>query len=186
MDNPHKRKKQPEQVRRALLDAATRLAVEGGVASVTVQAVSEAAGVTKGGFLHHFPSKQALVTAVFEELLETIDRDLDARLAADPKPYGRFSRAYVEAVFDMDPDTDGGAWAALSMSWLTDPGLRALWAGWFQARVDHHRDTDDSVALTMVRMAADGVWLADLAGVSVEDREALRERLIRATRRPAR
>ena len=186
MDNPHKRKKQPEQVRRALLDAATRLAVEGGVASVTVQAVSEAAGVTKGGFLHHFPSKQALVTAVFEELLETIDRDLDARLAADPKPHGRFSRAYVEAVFDMDADTDGGAWAALSMSWLTDPALRALWAEWFQARVERHRDTDDSVALTMVRMAADGVWLADLAGVAIEDREALRDRLVKATRRPSR
>lgn len=186
MDNAHKRKKQPEQVRRALLDSAKRLAVEAGIASATVQAVSEAAGVTKGGFMHHFPSKHALVTAVFEELLETIDRDLDARLASDPKRHGRFSRAYVEAVFDMDPDSDGGAWAALSMSWLTDPGLRALWAEWFQARVERHHETDGGVALTIVRMAADGVWLSELAGIAVEERDALRVRLVNATLRPGR
>ncbi|RYG89090.1 MAG: TetR/AcrR family transcriptional regulator, partial [Alphaproteobacteria bacterium] len=73
--NAHKRKKQPELVRRALIDHAARLAVEQGLAAVTVQAVSDAAGVTKGGFMHHFPSKQALVDAVFTELIEIIDRD---------------------------------------------------------------------------------------------------------------
>ena len=101
MDNAYQRKKQPEAVRRALLDQAARLAVEEGLAAVTVQAVSDAAGVTKGGFIHHFPSKQALIDAVFEELLDTLSDDLDRRLAADPQPYGSFTRAYVESVFEL-------------------------------------------------------------------------------------
>jgi DNA-binding transcriptional regulator YbjK len=60
MANPYHRQKQPEAVRRALLEQAARLAVEQGVAAVTVQAIADAAGVTKGGLTHHFPSKQAL------------------------------------------------------------------------------------------------------------------------------
>jgi hypothetical protein len=50
MGNAYTRIKQPELVRRALLDHAAKLAVEQGLAAVTVQAVSDAAGVTKGGF----------------------------------------------------------------------------------------------------------------------------------------
>lgn len=182
--NAHRRKKQPELVRRALLDHASRLAVEQGIAAVTVQAVSDAAGVTKGGLLHHFKSKQALVSAVFDELLGTIDRDLDRRIGGDAERYGVFTRAYLEAVFDMGLDADGGPWASLSMSWLTDPDLRALWAQWFNARVARHEETDGDVRLAVVRLAADGLWLADLAGVAVADRERLHGELLRATRSP--
>ena len=58
MVNAHHRKKQPEQVRRTLLDCAARIAAEQGIANVTVQAVAEAAGVTKGGLFHHFPEQK--------------------------------------------------------------------------------------------------------------------------------
>ncbi|WP_062206053.1 TetR/AcrR family transcriptional regulator [Aureimonas sp. AU12] len=182
MENAHRRKKQPGIVRRALLDHAARLVVEEGLAAVTVQAVSDAAGVTKGGFMHHFPSKQALITAVFEDLLGQIDRDLDARMAGDPEPWGSFTRAYVEAVLDMVPRGDGGPLAALSLSWLTDAGLRTLWADWFAERLRRHDATDGAVSLAVVRLAADGLWLSDLAGIAVADCNALRRHLVEATR----
>jgi AcrR family transcriptional regulator len=182
MENRHMRKKEPERVRRALLDHAARLAVEQGLAAVTVQAVADAAGVTKGGFMHHFPSKQALVDAVFAELLDTLDRDLDARIAADPEPRGAFTRAYLFSVFDMPPSQSGGPWAALYVSMLADADLRALWARWYAARLDRHRATDDDVRLAAVRAAADGVWLADLTGARLAERERLRNLLLDMTR----
>lgn len=185
MKNAHKRKKQPELVRRTLLDCAARLAVDHGLASVTVQAVADAAGVTKGGLVHHFPHKQALIDAVFQELLDTIDRDLDERIAADTEPYGAFTRAYVDSVFEMALGTNGGPWASLSISMLTDADLRALWAGWFQARVSRHHDTDSDVRLAIARLAADGIWLADLSGIALAERAELRRQLLAATRRPA-
>jgi AcrR family transcriptional regulator len=185
MENAHKRKKQPELVRRALLDQARRLAVEEGLASVTVQAVAEAAGVTKGGLIHHFPSKQALIDAVFQEMLDTIDRDLDQRIAADPEPRGAFTRAYVEAVFATALGSNGGPWAPLSISMLADADLRALWAGWFEARLARHKATDADLPLAVVRLAADGVWLADLSNIALPDREKLRIQLLEATRTSA-
>jgi AcrR family transcriptional regulator len=172
LENAYKRKKQPELVRRALIEHAARLAVEQGLAAVTVQAVSDATGVTKGGFMHHFPSKQALVSAVFEELVEIIDRDIEARIATDGESYGVFTRAYLVSVFDVGLDADGGPWASLSMSWLTDPDLRLA----------RHRDTDGDVQLAIVRLAADGLWVSDLAGIPFGDRKRLRAELLQATR----
>ena len=178
----YRRKKQPELVHRALLDHAAKLAVEHGLAAVTVQAVADAAGVTKGGLLHHFPSKQALISAVFVDLLEALDRQLDARIAADPDPRGAFTRAYLDSVFDIEPETNGAVWAALSISLLTDPHLRGLWSDWVKARQERHRATDGTLALAAIRLAADGIWLADLTGVAVEGRAGLRDVLIRQTR----
>ena len=60
IENPYKRKKQPEVVRRALLDQAARITLEQGLSKVTFQAVADAAGVTKGGLMHPFATKNAL------------------------------------------------------------------------------------------------------------------------------
>src|SRR3546814_5842620 len=77
MTTPHHRKKQPELVRRSLIDCAGRTVAEGGVGGATIQAVAEAAGVTKGGLLHHFPSKPILIEALFVDLLEQLDAQID-------------------------------------------------------------------------------------------------------------
>ncbi|MBZ0106778.1 MAG: TetR/AcrR family transcriptional regulator [Sulfuricella denitrificans] len=182
MENRYTRRKQPELVRRSLLEHAARLAVEQGLTAVTVQAVSDAAGVTKGGLAHHFPTKQALIDAVFHEILDALDRELDERIKADPDLYGAFTRAYLESVFDIGPEAKGGPWATLSVSMLTDPSLRALWAQWFLARIQRHSATDDDVKLVAVRLAADGVWLADLSSIPILKRAELRSYLIRETR----
>lgn len=182
----YSRKKRPESVRRALLDQAARLAVEQGLAAVTVQAVADAVGVTKGGLTHHFPNKRSLLDAVIRELVAGIDREIDQRIEADSEAYGSFTRAYIEAVFQMSLGADGGPWAALSISVLTDPSLRALWADWFHARLEQHKATDgQDVQLAAARLAADGVWLADLAGVRLLGLEALRTHLLESTRERA-
>ena len=46
--------------RKRILDAAQGLVIQRGFAGTSVDAVLAAASATKGGFFHHFPSKQAL------------------------------------------------------------------------------------------------------------------------------
>nr|WP_255520255.1 TetR/AcrR family transcriptional regulator [Ramlibacter aurantiacus] len=50
------------------MGAATRLLAEHGYAALRVAAVAKEAGVSLGGQLHHFPSKDSLVVAVLERL----------------------------------------------------------------------------------------------------------------------
>jgi TetR/AcrR family transcriptional repressor of nem operon len=67
--------------RTRILDAAQTLVLQQGYAGTSVDDVIEAAGTTKGGFFHHFPSKQELVeryaaedTAVLNELFSRAER----------------------------------------------------------------------------------------------------------------
>ena len=175
MGTAHHRRKRPAEIRRALLDNAMQIAVDQGLGAVTVQAVAAASGVTKGGLLHHFPSKQALIDAVFSDLLDRFSEDLEERMRDDPVAPGRMTRAYLSSVLDLG--ADGGPTAALSILMLADAPLRQRWADWTEALISRHRATDDSVDLTLVRLAADGIWLSDLGAVPVPQRDKLLARL---------
>jgi AcrR family transcriptional regulator len=183
MTAAHSRKKDPEGIRRALLDHAARLAVEQGLGAVTVQAVADAAGVTKGGFMHHFPTKQALVDAMFAEHLKALTKALADQMQADPEPYGAFTRAYLRSVFELEPAEKGGPWASVYVAMLSDARLRGMWADWFAAQVEAHRATDGDAALAIVRLAADGAWLADMSDIVLPERAVLLERLLVMTAR---
>lgn len=182
---PIARRKQPEKVRRLLLDAAARIATETGVADVTVDAVCRAAGVTKGAFFHHFPTKAALIAALFEDLIERFGRAISEAADADPESHGRFSRAYLNVV--AEPNTAGSEplWAALCLSSLTDSKLRQRWSDWLLQRLAEDGEAESDETLTSVRLAADGLWLADICGTAPPsaDRRRLVEMLQAATRR---
>jgi len=181
----NQRKKEPDVVRQKLLDCAAQILVDRGLANLTVQAVADAAGVTKGGLLHHFASKQRLTEALFAEQLRTLDAEIDTAMAADPVAYGRFTRAYVRCTLRAD-QTGPCPCAALSVSTLIDPALRQAWGDWYKARLCRHRDTDGDPDLQLVRYAADGVWLADLMAQDGEpptDRQALLSQMIDLTRK---
>ncbi len=56
------------RTRTRLLDAAAQTLRDQAMAGPTLAAVAKEAGVGKGGLLHHFPSKDALVKAVLRRL----------------------------------------------------------------------------------------------------------------------
>jgi AcrR family transcriptional regulator len=186
MTTAHERKKQPERVRRNLLDCAAQISREQGLPAVTLQAVADAAQVTKGGLMHHFPSKQALIQAVFQDLLERLDEEIDRLIADDPEPHGRFTRAYLRAFSEAERAGTSADWNALPLSSLTDPEMKAIWSKWYAARLARHADTDGGTDLGIVRYAADGLWLAslmDYSATEAESRDALVERLLSLTRK---
>ena len=63
----------------AILKAARRLFGERGFAATTIDDIAAAARVAKGAVYHHFPTKEAVFEAVFDEvsrdLLLDIERD---------------------------------------------------------------------------------------------------------------
>jgi len=178
----YEKKKQPEKVRRDLLDSAAKICAEHGVGALTLQAVADAAGVTKGGLLHHFESRQELLEALFADLLDALDADIDARMARDPVAHGSFTRAYVDATLDPGPYAD--SCGPVSVSLFNTPDVHARWNRWLDERLARHADTDTGVGLQMARRAADGVWLADLVETTTPNRAELHALLLDLTRKP--
>lgn len=57
-----------------ILDAAEAIVLESGAAHMTLDAVAERSGVSKGGLIYNFPSKDALLEAMIGRLMDRIER----------------------------------------------------------------------------------------------------------------
>jgi AcrR family transcriptional regulator len=64
-----------------LLDAAERVVVESGATHLTLDAVAKSAGVSKGGLLYHFPSKEALLEGMLSRHFQDVEAEVAKRLA---------------------------------------------------------------------------------------------------------
>src|SRR5689334_15973711 len=132
------RKRQPDLTQQRLLDVAGDLVVEAGVAALTLDAVAKRAGVSKGGLLHHFPSKNALLAAMVDGMVERFFDAVAEHAGHDPDPQGRSARAYVLTTANQTT-ADAQRWAALSAAFLSDPSLMADW----RARLAELRRVDE-------------------------------------------
>ncbi|MCQ4634526.1 TetR/AcrR family transcriptional regulator [Shinella sp. CPCC 100929] len=185
MSKAHHRKKHPEAVRQQLLEVAARLSLEKGPGSVTLDAVSQAAGVSKGGLLHHFPNKLSLLDGLFSDLTEKLDRVLAEKMQSDPEPKGRFTRAYVAVFFVPEGMDDSEQWKVLTIALISEPHLRERWRQWVERHLAENIGTDSSPDSVLVRYAVDGLWLADLLGaptLDAETRTAMLGRLLALSR----
>lgn len=65
-----------EQTRARILEAAQSCFTENGYDATGVAEICRRAGVSKGAFYHHFPSKQTLFLALFDRWLEELDEQM--------------------------------------------------------------------------------------------------------------
>lgn len=84
-------------MREKILSAAAALAGDIGPGNLSLDAVAERAGVSKGGLLYHFPSKSKLLEALVEQHL----RDFDAALSEKEKAHGGGPNSLAAAYIDM-------------------------------------------------------------------------------------
>jgi AcrR family transcriptional regulator len=168
--------------RERLLDAAERLVVELGASHLTLDAVAKFAGLSKGGLLHHFSSKEALL----ESMLERYMREVDAQVAAACARRARPSQAdqlreRVRALLEQRR----AAGAALIAVSADNPALLAR----FRARYRHLLNELSGgpgglERVALVLLAVDGLMLGELLRLSPYT-SAERRRLVRALLRSA-
>jgi AcrR family transcriptional regulator len=153
--------------------------VDVGVSGMTLEAVAREAGVSKGGLLYHFPSKEALISGMIERLIEGFTDALERELEEGDADSGRWLRAYARASFGEDRwylEISAGLLSAVAEDpALLDP-LRRGFEGW-QRRAE--RDGVDPAVGTLVRLAADGLFFAEVLGFAPPEGR-LRERVLEA------
>lgn len=170
-----------DTARERILNAAEARLLSGGPAALVLEAVAADAGVSKGGLLYHFASKEALVAGLCERMLARFDHELEALSAADPQRAGAWTRAYLAStVTDAGKPADNSAqlMAGILASLGRDSRhlelVREHFARWHR-RLES--DGIDRATATLVRLAADGLWLSALLGLQRLDDEVGRETL---------
>jgi AcrR family transcriptional regulator len=170
-----------------ILTAAEDVVLNEGVARLTLEKAATTAGVSKSGVLYHFPSRSALVSAMVGRLTERIEKQLAAQRTADPGERGAYARAYINDAFASadDEQTRRGQrlGAAVLAAMASEPDLlaplREAFARW-QAKIEI--DTSNPIRGTILRLAADGLWVSELLGFAPLDadlRRQVQEELLR-------
>jgi AcrR family transcriptional regulator len=179
--------KNPIARRELLILAAARLIVTQGAGALTLDAVAATAGVSKGGLLHHFPSKDALIQGMIEHLTLSFLHRQDVLLAREAVGTpGRWLRAYIDISFADATEEDDVLDQAIMHLVVINPALRAQLAEKLAYLDDSARN--DGLPLEQaeaVRLACDGFWLGCIFGMpllSGDARERLKARLHDMTR----
>lgn len=145
-----------------ILHAASKIVSERGIFNLTLEATALEAGVSKGGLLYHFPSKEALVKGMVEHLAENYREKIAASAAESDAEKGKWIKSYVDVTFNnpyRNKDMHSGLLAAKAVNEkLLDP-IRDLYSEWQKEISD---DGIDPVKATIIRLATDGLWLSEL------------------------
>jgi AcrR family transcriptional regulator len=167
-----------------ILEAAERVILQSGIEKTTIEEVAREAGISKGGVLHHFPGKEAIVVGLVSKLIDKFEVDVNAKQAQDSGP-GSFTRAYLKVATEWNDHCFEVSFS-LKAGFRNCPELQRLLADahlrW-QARVE--QDGIDPVSASLVRLATDGLWWSRVHREVIPSgplRRALIKRLIALTR----
>ena len=157
--------------RTRILDASERIVLARGVAGLTLEAAAREAGVSKGGLLYHFASKEALLTGMLDRLAAFVEAEYEANVARQPEGPGRVARSYIAWAFGESTCYPGEerhdrAAAVFLAAFHHDPALldpmRAVFARMKDALLAD--GIPHGHAITILT-ATDGLFMANLFGL---------------------
>lgn len=155
-----------------ILDALQEILVQEGGSSVTLDAVAAGAGVSKGGLLYHFPSKEAMFTGLVQRLVQQAENEFAEARAVE----GGVVRAFLATSVPQSSEA-AVYWsiiAALRSNELVSEEASRLvghvFAEWSALLKE---EIGDPVLAETIRLVGDGLYLSALAGLPLPDAEAL-------------
>lgn len=150
-----------------------------GGADITYQSVAREAGLTKAGLMYHFPTKDSMMIAVIEHVIERWQAELQDVLAVPLEQTTLAERVRAFVQFAGEGGVTPGEFVVFSEA-VRRPELSQPWLEYLQTWFGFG-DGVDTTPLLLVWLAANGLWVAEATGILTvhpAQREALLTRLI--------
>ena len=167
-----------------ILNAANKVILDKGADALTLEAVAQEAGISKGGLLYHFPSKKQLIQGMIESMIARVDSTLQEELV---KSSGDYMASYIRASFKTETGPDQISYALLAAI-SNDPVLiKPLRARFYKMQNEIVAAAASEEVGTIIRLALDGLWISDLFGFappSPELRVKMLDALLKITQKP--
>ncbi|MBS1672357.1 MAG: TetR/AcrR family transcriptional regulator [Actinobacteria bacterium] len=145
----------PPHARERVLDAFEKLLLSDGERAATLDAVARAAGVSKGGLLYHFASKDELAGAMIERLTRLVADDVAQMNSAAEGAVEYYLRTSVMMGDALDR-------AIIAVSRMAQGGSDAAIAALHRMREDSaaaiRPHVRDQAALDLVMLLSDGLF----------------------------
>lgn len=167
--------------RQRLLDTTAEIVAQQGVQELTLDGVAAAAGVTKGGLIYHFKTKDELLGALVERLVAEIEQRSRVKCAERGNTRSALLTALVDDAFEM-PLSEKKLLANLLSAVFSYPHLLGPAQGMFRRIYGELADAGarDGLALSLAA-ALDGITLLEVLNLhsfTKAQRAAMRKALL--------
>lgn len=151
----------PPRARESVLDAFEAILIDDGERAATMDAIARAAGVSKGGLLYHFASKDALEAALIDRLAALAEADAEELVRSPAGPVDTFLRTSISTGSPLDRAIIAVARLAHNGSGAASAALRRIRELWEDVIRPHTRD---ETALELVMLVSDGLYFNHVLG----------------------
>ncbi|MGK3947873.1 TetR/AcrR family transcriptional regulator [Microbacterium sp. K2] len=145
----------PPLARERVLDAFESIVIEEGERAATLDATAKAAGVSKGGLLYHFGSKDDLAAGLLERLDTLTTTDLERMTSAAEGPIAYYVRTSVMEDDALDRALIAATRLAQGGSAPAAEALRRNRDRWEDTIRPHVRD---AASLNLIMLLSDGLY----------------------------
>ena len=142
----------------SVLDAAEAVIVESGGRNFTLDAVAERAGISKGGLVYTFATKDGLMHAVLERELARFQDAVRRRLGNGPTGPAELALAHIEEALSED-DTSTQKAAFLVTALVHAPDMLESIRSFYHALLDPLRPRGKNAEIRHALLAVEGIFL---------------------------
>lgn len=166
----------PATLRDRMLDAAEAVVVRQGIGNLTLEAVAADAGMSKGGLLHHFPTKDRLIEGMVTRCAGNWRACAMGAFDETPAGPGRMARAMLSHLDNAQEWTDqcqrssSAVFAALVQNPTLIEPMRGVYG---ELRAKMAEDKLAPGVAEVVCAAMDGLWLYRVLGLATVDQELM-------------
>jgi TetR/AcrR family transcriptional repressor of bet genes len=142
-----------EERRSQIVDGLLTIMAEEGYAHATIAKIARSAGLAPGLVHYHFESKQQILVALIERLVQGLDARFQARLAEAGDDARARLFAFIDAHVALGDDADPravGAWVVIGAEAVRQEEVRALFSAAIERSLERLR------ALIGAYLAAEG------------------------------
>ncbi|REK77171.1 TetR/AcrR family transcriptional regulator [Paenibacillus paeoniae] len=141
--------------------------------ALTLDAVAKEAGVSKGGLLYHFPSKDALLQGMTVYSFDQFTELFHSYAEQETRNQGKWCRAYIQAS-KHDLKHNGTLSTGVMSSALLEQAfvdsINNSYNYWFRKM---NEDGLDPVSVNLIRLAIDGLYYSAMYKIEPLDDAAL-------------
>lgn len=158
--------------RENIIDAAMAIVREQGVAKLTLDEAAKVAGVSKGGVLYHYKTKDDLIRGMVGRMIEQCDSLHQSYYAEEPEGPYRWARTVVRTAFDPNGPAGDPILGAILAAIAVNPDLVAPLQAKYEQWIERVRsDSPDYERAVLVCMAMDGFVFERMLGLKLGNEE---------------
>lgn len=147
-----------------VLDIAEEIVASRGAGALSIGAVAETAGISKGGVQSCFGTKEAMIAAMLDRWMVEDERRFRQIAGPNPSPLERI-KAHVEATRSYDEFAQTRV-ASLLATLLQQPEHVAATSRWYEGRLEGlERDSDEARRAKLAFLANEGAFYLRFLGL---------------------